>query len=324
MAYFTEQQMKQARKANLYEYLLEAHPDDFLIEGDSIRPKNNHSISIKRGYSGYKDFATEEKGNSVDFLCRHMHYPLISAVFALCGDNVETVTEEPRIQPDTEALRKWIEHAEPAFPEPTSGPYRQLYAYLMSRGISKETIDTLIEYELIYQDAHNNIVFMNEDKDWGERRGTNTYADARCIYRRDCESFNEDEHQWCTHMEVCEKYKKDAFRGMIANSRRDGFWSLQVCAAAPEKVYVCEAAIDAISLYELHRLDGVQEKALYVSIGGTAKQPAIERLKQEYACVILAVDNDGAGEACRNRNPDLKYIIPKGKDWNDDLLGRKK
>ena len=35
--------------------------------------------------------------------------------------------------------------------------------------------------------------------------------------------------------------------------------------------------------------------------------------------VVLAVDNDAAGQGCRDRNPMLESIIPKNKDWNDDL-----
>ena len=85
------------------------------------------------------------------------------------------------------------------------------------------------------------------------------------------------------------------------------------------KIYVCEAAIDAISLYVIHRAQKVKEVAVYVSIGGVANQKTIDRLVRSGKKVVLAVDNDAAGQGCRDRNPMLESIIPKNKDWNDDL-----
>ena len=102
--------------------------------------------------------------------------------------------------------------------------------------------------------------------------------------------------------------------------------SLGYIASSAETVYVCESGIDAISLYELHRMDGHDTNAWYASIGGVAKQKAIDRIKNKYFFnenVIIAVDNDEAGEKCRTRNPDLKSIIPIHKDWNEDLMMRK-
>ncbi len=85
------------------------------------------------------------------------------------------------------------------------------------------------------------------------------------------------------------------------------------------KCYICEAAIDAISLYELHKIQRNHEEAYYISIAGVAKQPAIDRLKKYKYKLVLAVDNDDAGQNCRNRNSELEYIIPMHKDWNEDL-----
>ena len=316
MQHFSKEQLQQARKTNLYDFLMRYHAGDFRRDGNSIHPRDNGSLSIKQGYCGYIDFATDEKGNSVDFLTKHLGYQLDDAVFALCGESGSSV------RPSFKRPEPKMEKLPPQFPDSSKSSYKQLYAYLMSRGISADTIKMLIDIKILYQDTHNNIIFANKERTWGERRGTNTYADARCVHRAECPDFTEGEHGWCTCMESCERYKKDAYRGMIANSRIDGFWWFQVGGKKSDKVYVCEASIDAISLYELHQLDGIKENAVYVSIGGTAKQPAIDRLKQ-HSRVILAVDNDNAGSECRKRNADLECIIPKLKDWNDDLKARR-
>ena len=60
------------------------------------------------------------------------------------------------------------------------------------------------------------------------------------------------------------------------------------------------------------------ETSLYISIGGVANQKAILRVKGLLP-VVLAVDNDCAGDECRKRNPDIPSIMPVCKDWNEDL-----
>lgn len=290
MKQFTSEQMQQARRTDLYSFLLEKYPERFVREGTSIRPKDNHSISIKRGFAGYKDFANDDHGNSVDYLVKHMGFQLVDAVFALIdyGWVIASPDEVPEFPQKTQVPT--VEIAEtPSFPKPKKDDYRCLFAYLMNRGIAKETIQMLIDKDLIYQDAeHNNIVFVNEERDWGEIRGTYTKSDK-------------------------------SFHGMIINSKHDSCWYFSVCETYPTIAYVCEAAIDAISLYELHRLNGVTEPAFYISIGGVAKQDTIDRIKKMVR-VIIAVDNDEAGSECRLRNAELKSIIPTKKDWNDDLL----
>ena len=332
MQHFSRELLYQARRTDLYEYLLTYHMDQFCREGHSIHPINNRSVSIKQGYNGYIDFSTGESGNSVDYLVRHLGYQLDEAVFSLCRNGNPT---DAFYSPDIMSvspfgcahsalnIKECSDKLEPQFPEAFNGPYKQLYAYLMWRGVSSDTIAMLVDEKILYQDTRSNIIFANKERDWGERRGTNTYMEERCLHRSGCKNFVKLDYDRCKSMGTCSSYKKSAFRGMIANSRSDGFWWFQVGAGKSDKVYVCEAAIDAISLYELHKKMSEIENAVYVSIGGTAKQPAINRLKS-HKRVILAVDNDSAGSECRKRNADLECIIPKHKDWNEDLLAEKK
>ena len=144
MQHFTTEQMQRARKTDLYEYLMRYHADSFKKDGVSIHPRDNGSLSIKRGYSGYMDFATGDKGNSVDFLTKYMNYELDQAVFALCGESAPVPSE-----PKTTAPK--IENLPPVFPEPMQGRYKNLYAYLLKRGISQDTIQMLIDQKILYQ-----------------------------------------------------------------------------------------------------------------------------------------------------------------------------
>lgn len=262
------EKIQAARHADLYSYLLTAHPDEFTIEGGSLRPTFNHSISIAPGYHGFVDFspnAEHRSGNSIDFLMWYMNYSLPRAVNALL--------DELYIAPIKHMERPY----KPIFPPKIDYP-RRVTKYLNSRGISQQTINYLLGHELIYEDINHNAIFINSTGDWGEIRGTLSVP-YHCI---------------------------------ITGARHDGYWSLSV--GEIRRAYICEASIDAISLYELTRRQGV-----YISIGGVGKQPAIERIKRDFDEVVLAVDNDKAGEECRKINADLKAMIPKKKDWNDDL-----
>ena len=281
----SKEQSASARCADLYDYLMKYYGSEFKHEGDSIRPKDNHSISIKKGYHGYKDFSTGETGNSIDFLMNHMGFGFVSAVQALSGVPAPT----PACHAD--ARQDSIGNVPPKFPEPVDGRYKNLFAYLRGRGISTGTMQMLVNQKNMYQEKdRNNIVFINMEKDFAEIRGTYTFGKP--------------------------------FHGIATNSRQDGFWWFRTSKTATIG-YICEAAIDAISLYELHKIKGENKEAYYISIAGAAKQPAIDRLKKSELHIVLAVDNDDAGQQCRDRNPELDYILPINKDWNEDLQNMK-
>ncbi len=278
----SKEQAASARSADLYDFLVTYYDSNFKHEGDSIRPVDNHNISIKKGYTGYKDFATNETGNPIDFLMKHMGFDFINAVQALSDVPASAISQSSDI-----SQKDGIENVPLQFPAPVDGRYKNLFAYLKNRGISTETIQMLVEQKNMYQEkSKNNIVFINMEKDFAEIRGTYTLGKP--------------------------------FHGIVPHSRHDGFWWFRTSRNAA-KGYICEAAIDAISLYELHKMHGNIEEAYYISIAGVAKQPAIDRLKNSKLDIVLAVDNDAAGQKCRDRNSELEYILPINKDWNEDL-----
>ncbi len=285
---FSKTQMQKSRKADLFQFLTVNHPDSFTREGigerQCLRKRDNHSISIKYGYSGYTDFGTGETGNSVDFLVRHMGYTLPEAVLAL--------SEGYEIHPTNVSISSNIieEPLKITLPEPVAGQYKQLFAYLQQRRIPADLIQLLIDQGLLYQaDDHNNIIFVNAERDCVEVHGSLSYGPSyhRCI-----------------------------------KNVADRYWSFS-SAPNPKVAYICEAAIDAISLYLIHRSEGNNTPACYISTIGCANQQAIDRIKQSgFKRVVLAVDNDTAGMITRRRNSDIEHIIPIHKDWNEDWAAR--
>ncbi|WP_022769406.1 toprim domain-containing protein [Butyrivibrio sp. NC2007] len=284
---YTSEQIHIARRADLYQYLLRYHPNLFKVEGQSIHPKDNLSLSIKKGYSGYKDFATDETGNGIDYLTKYLSYTVPEAVNALCGGLVSTNDDgnSTLLQPTSIELSNTPLNV----PPPANCRYRQLFAYLMRRGIPAKTIQALIDQHLLYQEsAHNNIIFINKEQDFAEFHGTLTYGKP---------------------FHSCRKLAPDRF------------WWFRESSNA-HTAYICEAAIDAISLYELNKPNDCP--AYYISLGGVANQQSIDRIKRQQFLhnIMLAVDNDVAGQKCRERNKDLACIIPNHKDWNEDLMAR--
>ena len=279
-------QIKTARKADLYQYLSKHHSKEFKSEGNSLRMANNSSISIKRGYSGYMDFSTGETGNAVDFLIKYLNYSFVDAVLALCG-NAKGISSTNCIVSKNKAD---ISTNEPiTFPKPVEGRFRQLYAYLIGRNIPPDTIKHLINEGILYQaQNHNNIVFINKERDFAELHGSL--------------SFGKPFHS-------------------VMKSSPDRYWGFNTAPNA-YTAYICEASIDAISLYLLNKKNGNNTPAQYISLAGVSNQQTINRIKglPFLKRVILAVDNDDAGRQCRERNSDIEHIIPIHKDWNEDLV----
>lgn len=275
------EQIRAARQADLYDFLKNHHGDEVKIEGNSLRIKANNSISVRRGYGGYKDFATGETGNGIDLLVGYFGYSVPEAVLALCQATIvttvatgQTTTVSPNVKTFT-------------LPGKADG-YRRVFAYLQQRRrIPAEIIQRLIDQDLLYQAAGtNNAVFVNRSRDFAELRGT---------------------------------LSEMPFHGVL-KTQPDRFWSFEGSPIAPGEVpraYICESAIDAISLYLLHRSRGEDTRAHYCSLAGVANQQTIDRIKR-HSRAILAVDRDEAGDRCRAQNKDIPHAVPKNKDWNDD------
>lgn len=310
--YVSKDQYRSACSVDLADWLLRNHPEAVKVAYGSVLLRADEHVSVKMGFHGYLDFRTGRSGNAVDYLMDFLGYDYPSAVTALTEEM--NVSEYVR-RPESTHLAM---HREITLPSPARGPYSRLFAFLSERSLPTDVIRQLIDDRLLYQSEDgNNCVFVNPQRDYCEIRGTNTYAEQRCRRSADCNDFTVGQHQWCSKMASCQGYKRSVFHG-CRKTRPDRFWYFQPIKESARTVYVCEAAIDAVSLYVLHRQQGIIFPNVYVSIGGAANQKTIDRLK---TCekAVLAVDNDAAGKACIARNPDLTVIVPDRKDWNEDL-----
>ena len=164
-----------------------------------------------------------------------------------------------------------------------------VWQYLRGRGISEDMLKYLFDARLLYQsekcERYNSIyaVFISSAGDYWEMHSPdkNMPEDGRKrVYTREGKS--------------------------------NAYWSLGRGRVA----YVCESAIDAISLSFFHK----GEDASFCSIGGLGNDNRINHIIADHKEVVLAVDNDKAGDACRERFSYLESIKPTiYKDWNEYL-----
>lgn len=94
--WMNETAKRAARTVNLYDFLMSMHPEDVVNEGNSLRLRNNHSVSVKHGYCGFTDFSNGETGNSIDCLVHFLGYEFTDAVAALCSFAGPTLQNRPK------------------------------------------------------------------------------------------------------------------------------------------------------------------------------------------------------------------------------------
>lgn len=282
-------EVQRARRVPLATFLNCVHPGELQqVSKTSYRKANQHALKVNEGIAGYYDWGSGRSGNSIDYLIEYLGYSFVDAVRILCTFADGGVVEGIHMTSDTTKSQPQIRRSGFVMPEPTDGSFRQLYAYLtQTRKIPVEVINRLVHQKLLFQAknrprCYNNIVFASIDGDFYEMHGTNS---RKKYHRSQGKRGNE-----CWY-----------FTGQGQTY--------------PARIYVTEGAIDAVSLYVLHP----EEDSMYSAIGGAGKQKAIDRLKTLPIPIIIATDNDEAGDDCRSRNPDCATIRPKLHDWNDDL-----
>ena len=290
------------KQPDLYGFLLTHHYNDLKIEGIIIHPLSNNSIVIKPGFSGYIDYGSGSNGRMKDLLIQEFGYSEAEAQKAFLeakntdyGTNF-TPHENKNISSSPTLINTMSNNFKPPL---KNSDERRVFAYLTkTRGISPDTIKMLVKNGLLYESAdYHNAIFVNVERNYGEIRGTIT---------------------------------DKPYKATVTGSIFDGSWYFSDINAKKEDIkafYICEAAIDAISLYELHKKDGKHLSGMYCSIGGAAKYSSVERLKniiQGKFEIYIAPDNDKAGDLLRERFNNFPTLRPKNKDWNEDLLKKLK
>ena len=270
--------------------------------GNYYSLKEHDSLIIYPKTNSFYRFSTGIGGSVIDFMIHFGGLTKQEAIKTLkekySGHQFEYMPQRANIQPKPSAPKK-----EFTLPQKFNGKFTRAFAYLVkTRCIDSTVVQKCIKDGLLYEDNKHNVVFVGKDKD-----GNAEYATR---------------HTTLTGSD----FKRD-----VVGSRQDiGFF----IDNNTERLYICEAPIDALSIMSLLQHQGTPiDNSSYLATCGTGKDAALyTRLKDNPNIkeVILANDNDDAGQKANKKILDklqtdypyihVKVLKPKHeKDINDCL-----
>ena len=302
----TAEQKQAAHEVDLVSYL-ESKGYELNHRGNSYKIKiskpysgDMSSLSIFDDRRGWKRWSSgEHGGDAISFLQLNMGMSFQEAVLELNGSGVAAY-----IPPPPKADNHIHETKDLVLPKKCEGKYSRAFAYLnKTRFIDSQVISKMISDKKIFQDDHNNVVFVgyNEEKKaaFACVRGTNT----KVQYRGDCDGSD----------------KRYAFS--MEGKGSSG------------KLYVFEAPIDLLSHATMaNKITGKEDAWTAhsrISLAGTSDVALEHYLSShpEVKEIHFVLDNDKAGrEAVAKYKPKYegkgyKVVdhILKNKDMNDEL-----
>lgn len=294
----TAEQIERARSVDLVSFLQQYQPGELKRVGQSWTFRSHDSMRISD--DGRWNWFSQSMGggDAISYLIKVHRMTFQEAVRTLGGEDYQTAATV-RTAREPQPRREFV------LPQKNQNN-RRTFAYLCSRGIDPEIINHCMRRGLIYEDAwHHNAVFVGHDG-----AGTARYAMLRSTV------------------------SNSSFKIEQAGSNKAFGFCMK---GSGSTLYVCEAAIDALSVATLRKLGGRDwRKDSYLALGGVTASaeklpPALERMLQgsSFNRVVLSLDNDEPGQrAARNifgllrqRYPQIepKVCVPREKDFNDQL-----
>lgn len=287
MAYYplTQEERERARTTDLAEYLRRCG-EEIKRSGSEYQWLNAGRKVTLRGNLWFDQYE-QVGGDAVDFACHFngMDYP--EAVRHLNGMGVSWITT-----PAQQTQRSPLEL--PA----RADNMRRVYAYLLrQRGIDKDVLEAFVCRKLIYESAeYHNAVFVGRDPK----------GEIRHIHKRSTAT-------------------QGSLKGNASGSQPEYSFHW---IGADDTVFLFEAPIDMLSFISMHKPGwknhsyaaacSVSDKVLWQCL---KDQPWLKQ-------VFLCFDSDEAGQSAAKRisekleknNIKHEILVPKYKDWNEDLL----
>lgn len=294
----TPEQIERARGVDLIAFLRQYEPGELKRVGQSWTLKSHDSMRISADGRWNWFSQSVGGGDAISFLQKVHSMTFPEAIRILAGEDYQAL----RID---KSAREPPQRKEFSLP-PRNQNNRRAFAYLCARGIDPEIITHCMRRGLIYEDAqHHNVVFVGHDE-----KGAAKYAMLRSTV------------------------SNSSFKIEQAGSDKNYGFCMQ---GRGSTLYVCEAAIDALSVATLRKLGGRDwRQDNYLALGGVTasaeKLPlALERMLQSssFNRIVLSLDNDEPGQRAsrnifallRQRYPKIepKVCVPQEKDFNDQL-----
>ena len=290
--YFTPKEKEAARNADIAEMLMRAG-EKLKISGSEYEWGEGSERVTIRGNLWYHQYE-QKGGNAVSFVQRFMNKTYVEAMKYILGNGAgEIAQKEPKQSKPKE--RKEFE------PPELNEDVKRAYAYLnVRRGIPKDVLVPFFKKKLIGETReYNNVAFMGYD----------TNGNLKHVNLRGTQS-------------------NSTFKGNATGSTPE--YSFRWTGKS-EKLYLFEAPIDMLSFIAMKGEDWQEHN--YAACCGVGDKVLFQTLKDNpnISKVFLCLDNDRAGrfaehriaEKLREENIRFGILLPKGKDWNEQLLAER-
>ena len=282
---FTKEQREEARQTDLASFLIS--------QGESVKKSGSEyewldgsqKITI-RGNLWYHQYE-QKGGDAIDFVRRFYNKDYVGAVQLLLSQTCGNLTKSAPIERKEKQFK---------LPERNDRMSR-VYSYLLlTRGIDKEILYEFVCKKMIYESAkYHNAVFVGYDSDGNPR-----------------------------HAHLRGTVSSNAFKGNVSGSKPEYSFHWN---GTSDKLFLFEAPIDMLSFISM-RKDNWQSHT-YVASCSVSDRVLFQCLKDNSNIkkVYLCFDNDEAGQTANKLIADKlnkiniqnEILIPKQKDWNEDL-----
>lgn len=309
MSRIPQEIIDQAKAANLIDYMLLNHPDQ-IINRYGIRDRVHDSLVL------YPDtfcrYSTGEVNDNIRYLTKYQGYEWRDAVFRLRRFSFSHY-EKPEVPSFYSAYAK----ARKRFFRPIETDHTELMIdYLHhKRGISLNTINHLIHTKKVYPATaagfgNDYVCFANDDMGFYSLRSISSEGMPKLLFTKNPNNFC----YFCTR-----DFEKAPDLIEYLTRKENPF-------PAKYPLFICEAPLDAISLYDME-----PEPGIYAAMGGL-KPETFNRIVDYFSPpsvggssihrpIFITVDNDKAGtDFCSHLYGDYCRLTPAHKDWNEDLM----
>lgn len=266
--------------------------------------KEHDSVRIDPDKNRFVQNSTGVKGSIIDFVMQFENTDKTTAIRRLLDySGIHSELTNSRSNVNHKINRNdQTKNKKLSLPE-RAAHMKNVFAYLINtRKIDSKVVSSWVNNHNLYQDTHNNCVFVTYDKsgkpEFASQRGTNTSK----TFKADISGSNYD---------TCHFINNNA-----------------------KSLIITESVIDCMSVQTILQAHGRDlNNYNYLSLNGTTKVNALHNAlsQSETSSVIIAVDNDSAGRVAldniksivANTDKDIKVIeyLPKNeKDWNAELV----
>ena len=286
--HYTDRQKEQARNTDIVDILHR--------QGETVKRAgseyewfdNGQKVSI-RGNLWFHQYE-QTGGNAIDFVQRYMEMSYVEAMEYLVGE----AEGAPLKRSEPIAEKEKVPFSLPK----KNDNMRRVYAYLLSkRGIDLEVLDTFARRGMIYEsEKYHNAVFIGFDKNEKPVHASYRGTGSESTYRGNVPSCT-PEYSFHWH-------------------------------GKSDTLYVFEAPIDMLSFISLNKQNWKQHS--YSTCCGVSDRCMNQMMKDNpnIRKVKLCLDNDYGGKKATKRISEKltasgvthEILVPKRKDWNEDLL----